>query len=351
MIRLADLAARPAPWLAGPAPEGDIVLSSRVRLARNLEGETFAHRVPDDRLGGIRERVVEAAAEVPQLTGSAVWTMDALSELERGFLLERHLISVDLVRNVPGRALLVTDDESEGIMVNEEDHLRLQTFSAGLSPRHALDRALALAGELDRRIPFSYDERLGYLTACPTNVGTGLRASLLLHLPGLALTGDIDKVLNSLRRLNYTVRGFYGEGSGVMGHLYQVSNSVTLGRTEETIVEDLLRHAGKAIACERQAREALLERDRARVEDRVWRAWGLLTHARMLTTQEAFELLGDVRLGTSLELLPEVDESHRNMLLMSVQGAHLQLMAQRPLEPAERDAARAQLVREQLSKP
>ena len=180
-------------------------------------------------------------------------------------------------------------------------------------------------------------------------MGTGLRASVLLHLPGLAQTGDIERVLNSLRRLNYTVRGFYGEGSGVIGSLYQVSNSATLGPTEADIVEELLRHARQVIAKERAARKHLMESDGVRLADRVWRAYGALSHARLLSTKEAFERLSDVRLGSGLGILPGVDESMLNMLLISVQSAHLQIVAEAELDAAARDEVRARYVRDQLA--
>lgn len=349
MRTLAELAQRAAPWLIGDAPERDIVLSSRVRLARNLEGRNFTHVNSDDELRSMGAEITGAASDLAGLQPVSMWTMEQLNELERRFLLERHLISVDLVRNLVGRMLLVSDDEAAGIMVNEEDHVRLQTFASGLAPQKALERALGLADELDARIDFAFDEKLGFLTACPTNVGTGMRASILLHLPGLAHTGDMDRVLNSLRRLNYTVRGFYGEGSGVIGALFQVSNSVTLGRSETGIVEDLLRHTRKVIDCERQAREALRSRGLPVLEDRVWRAYGVLTHSRLLSTKEAFERLSDVRLGTSLGLLPGVDESVLNMLLINIQSAHLQIAAGRTLDTPERDETRARYVREQLT--
>jgi protein arginine kinase len=346
---LAELARRAAPWLVDEAPERDIVLSSRVRLARNLDGRNFTHLVGDEDLRSLGAEVAGVAGELSDLQPVSLWAMEQLNELERRFLLERHLISVDLVRNLPGRLLLVSEDEAAGIMVNEEDHLRLQTFASGLSLHVALERAMDLARELDERILFAFDDQLGFLTACPTNVGTGMRASILLHLPGLVHTGDLDRVLNSLRRLNYTVRGFYGEGSGVMGALFQVSNSVTLGRSESGIVEDLLRHTRKVIDCERQARQALLVRGSQVLEDRVWRAYGVLRHSRLLSTKEAFERLSDVRLGASLGLLPGVDESVLNMLLINVQSAHLQIAAGRSLDTAERDERRARYVREQLT--
>lgn len=347
--RLAQLARSPAVWLVGEAPDRDIVLSSRVRLARNLQGHPFTHLGSEEQLRALRRSIVEAVEQLDRPEPLQAWAMEDLTELERRFLLERHLVSVELVRNLPGRALLASVDESEGIMVNEEDHLRVQALSTGLTPERALRRAMEMACELDERVFFAYDDRLGFLTACPTNVGTGLRASILLHLPGLAHAGDIDRVLNSLRRLNYTVRGFYGEGSGVIGGMFQVSNSVTLGQPEETIVEELLVHTRKVIDCERQARQALLEKGRTQLEDRVWRSYGVLCHSRLLTTKEAFERLSDVRLGASLSLLPGVDESVLNMLLMNVQAAHLQIAGGRTMTAPERDEARAEFVRDTLT--
>lgn len=347
-MTLPELARRAAPWLTGPAPDRDIVLSSRVRLARNLEGHRFTNVGGQEELRVLRAEILAAANRVPRLSGASLWTMEELQELERRFLLERHLISVDLVNHVMGRAVMVSPDEGEGMMINEEDHLRLQTFASGLAPELALAQASSLAAELDTQVRFAFNERWGFLTACPTNVGTGLRASILVHLPGLVLTNDIDKVLNGLRRLNYTVRGFYGEGSGALGALFQVSNSVTLGRSEEGIVEDLLHHTRKVIACERDARAVLHDREPRRIEDRVWRAYGVLTHSRLLSTKEAFELLGDVRLGVGLGVLRGLDESVLNTLLMNIQSAHLQVVAGRAMDPSQRDEARAKHVREVL---
>jgi protein arginine kinase len=350
MSFLRELARRPTPWLTQGGSDGDIVLSSRVRLARNLAGKVFPHAVAAAELRLQLEETLAAVAGLPELAGSQLWRMEELDELERRFLLERHLISVDLVRNLPGRAVLASADESEGIMLHEEDHLRLQSFAAGLDPKAALRRVERLVAALARNLTFAWSPRLGYLTACPTNVGTGMRASLLVHLPGLTLTGDIEKVLNSLRRLNLTVRGFYGEGSGVMGSLYQISNSITLGCQEAAIVADLLAHGRKVIACERAARGAALERDRVRLADRAWRAHALLAQARLLSTREAFDLLSDLRLGASLGLLQGVDESLLNVLLMNVQSAHLQVAHGRAMTAAERDEARATYVRGELSR-
>ena len=351
MSDLRDLARRPAPWLVEEgAAEDEVVLSSRVRLARNVTGWRFPHAVEADELCRLREEVVEAVRDASPGACERILPMEDLEETERRFLLERHLISADLVRFVLGRGLVVSEDESLGLMLNEEDHVRLQVFSAGLSVEAALERATTEMRSISERVAFARDDDLGFLTACPTNVGTGMRASILVHLPALVINGDAEPVLNGLRRLNYTVRGFYGEGSGVMGSLFQVSNSATLGREESAIVEELLVHVRKVIECEREARSALVERDPIRTEDRVWRAWGILTRARLLTTREAFELLSDLRLGSSLGLLPRVPTSVSNHLLLCVQSAHLQVGAGQALQAPERDEARARFVREQLDR-
>jgi len=351
MKALRDLAKRPAPWLMqDDAPDGHIVLSSRVRLARNVTGWNFPHVVDADHLCRLRDDVVEAIERTTPDAAAHVLRMEDLDETERRFLLERHLISADLVRYVLGRGLTISQDEDLGLMLNEEDHVRLQAFSAGLSVDAALERASRGMRSIAEEVAFACDDELGFLTACPTNVGTGLRASILIHLPGLVITEDAERVLNGLRRLNYTVRGFYGEGSGVMGSLFQVSNSATLGRDENAIVEELLVHVREVIECESKARQALLERDRIRTEDRAWRAWGLSTRARLLTTREAFELLSDVRLGCSLGILPRVPTSVSNHLFLCVQSAHLQVGAGQAMEAPERDEARARFVRDQLER-
>lgn len=338
------------PWITDEGPERDIVLSSRVRLARNLDGGRFTQLTPADELCDLRERILDAARPLLGGEEAATWRMEDLEDLERQFLVERHLISVDLMRYVLGRGLVLGPDEAAGLMINEEDHLRVQAFAPGLDPGRALDRALDLAGDLEESVSFAFDEEFGYLTACPTNVGTGMRASVLMHLPGLTLTEDLERVLNGLRRVDCVVRGFYGEGSDAMGSLFQVSHSVTLGLSEATIVEQLLHHTRKIVSCESRARSVLLQRDRIRLQDRVWRAWGLLHSCRLLSTAEAFALLSDVRLGSNLGILPGLDESILNTLIINVQSAHLQVSAGRSMEAAERDEARAQNVREQLQK-
>lgn len=349
MSELRHFALRTPAWLqaegAGPA----IVLSSRVRLARNIRGWTFPHATDADRLCDLREEVFRAVLRDSPLASARRLQMEDLEELELQFLRERNLISSDLARFVLGRGLILAEDEGCGLMVNEEDHLRVQALAPGLDPAGCLARAGEVAQALDGGLGFAFDARLGYLTACPTNVGTGMRASALMHLPALVLTGDLERVLHGLRRLDFAVRGTYGEGSGAMGALFQISNAATLGQSEDQIVDHLKTHAGKVAECEEKARAALLDKDRLRLEDRIWRAWGKLTHARLLSTREALDALSDLRLGGFLGLLPGLDHRTVNALFLEIQGAHLQISEGRSMEAPERDKLRASLIRQRIA--
>jgi protein arginine kinase len=349
MSELREFALRRPAWLRRPSADPDIVISSRVRLARNISGWTFPHATDADRLCQLRDEVFREVRRGGPLASARGLLMEDLKELELSFLRERNLISADLARYVLGRGLLLPEDESCGLMVNEEDHLRIQALAPGLDPSGCLGRASQIASALESGLGFAFDEHLGYLTACPTNVGTGMRASTLMHLPALVLTGELDRVLNSLRRLVFVVRGTYGVGSGAMGALFQISNAATLGRTEEQIVDELLVHATKVVDCERQARRALLKRDRVRLEDRLWRSRGRLTHARLLSTREALDALSDLRLGSAVEILSGVDENLVNALFLDIQGAHLQISTGRSMGAPERDELRATLIRQRLA--
>jgi protein arginine kinase len=346
---LRDFARRTPAWLREPGTEPDVVLSSRVRLARNVRGWTFPHTTDADRLCRLRDEVSEAVLTEGPLTSARRLQMEDLDELELDFLRERNLISSHLTQFILGRGLLVLEDESGGVMVNEEDHLRIQALAPGLDPSGCLGRASRIAAAAEPGLGFAFDDRLGYLTACPTNVGTGMRASALMHLPGLVHSGEFQRILNGLHRLDFAVRGTYGEGTDAMGALFQISNSATLGRSEEQIVEELFLHAGKVAECERRAREALLTCDRVRLEDRVWRARGRLTHARLLSTREALDALSDLRLGSALGLVTGVDELGISALLLDIQAAHLQVSTGRSLEAPERDEIRATLIRQRLA--
>lgn len=230
-------------------------------------------------------------------------------------------------------------------MINEEDHLRVQVFRSGFDPLVACGDALACDAELEEELDFAYSEEFGYLTACPTNLGTGCRLSVLIHLPGLVLGGEIEKVLNSLRQMQFAVRGLFGEGSPARGALFQISNLATLGRSEQDLAAEFARHVAKVVQYERMAVERLHRRDHAAVEDLAHRALAILQHARLLTSQEAFDRLSQVRLGVLLDILPRIDMGLLNQALVVHQSAHLQLAAERTLGPAERATRRADLLR------
>ena len=336
------------PWLDGSGGASDIVVSTRVRLARNLAGAAFPHREDEDQLNRRRRDLAARLARCP--TFAEAWSLDLaiLEDVERRALVEMHLASPDLLREVEGRGLVVSRDRHQAVMINEEDHLRLQVFRAGLDPLAACAEALRCDAELENELELAYSDEFGYLTACPTNVGTGCRVSVLIHLPGLVLSGEIDKILNSLRQLQIAVRGLYGEGSAVRGALFQISNLATLGRSEQDLVAEFSRRVAKVVQYERLAVERILARDRLAVEDLCHRSLAILQHARVLTSQEAFDRLSQVRLGVMLNLLPRIDMGLLNGLLVRHQSAHLQLNAERTVPVAERGGLRADLLRSVL---
>ncbi len=339
-----------AEWLRSDGPDGDVVLSSRVRLARNLAGFPFLTRANrEDRrqiLDMARQRVLGAA-----VSRQVLWVL--LTEappLERNLLVERHLISRQHAKGDEPRAVAVSSpDERLAIMVNEEDHLRIQVLRAGLALGDAFEQINEIDDKIESGIEYAFHPRFGYLTACPTNVGTGLRVSVMLHLPGLTLAGEIDKVRRAAKGMSLAVRGFYGEGSDAAGDVYQISNQTTLGKTERQILEEFERQImPKVIEYERHARRSLLQKRRLVLEDRVHRAIGALQNARLLAAEEAMSLLSLARLGVVTRVLegPSLETLGRLMLL--VQPAHLQKTVGSDLDQAQRRVARAELMRSHL---
>jgi len=274
--------------------------------------------------------------------------MAVLDQLQRRVLLEMHLASPDLLREPEGRGLVVARPRAQAVMINEEDHLRIQAFRSGFDPLACCEEALACDAELETELDFAYSEEFGYLTACPTNVGTGCRLSVLIHLPGLVLGGEIEKVLNSLRQLQFAVRGLYGEGSAVQGALFQISNLSTLGRSEQDLAAEFARHVAKVVQYERMALERLYQRDPVAVADLAHRSLALLQHARLMSTQEAFDRLSQVRLGVVLDILPAIPMRLLNQALVQHQSAHLQLLAEEPVTPEQRGRLRAEFLRSLL---
>lgn len=362
-VTLDEMLNRPiAQWMVGDAPANDIVVGTRVRLARNLEQIPFPGVATQEQMRNVVDQTRRAVENLsnppgPEAVGSerergvgtlAFYTMDQLTPLVKELLVERHLISPQHAGSGAGHALVLRDDERVSIMVNEEDHLRIQVLLPGLQPEQAWQMADQVDNALDARLPFAFSERMGYLTAWPTNVGTGLRASLMLHLPALVATGQMRQVVSAVAHLGLTVRGLYGEGTEAWGNLFQLSNQVSLGRSEEEITTHLANVGRQVIRQERQAREALRNQRRLQLEDGIYRSLGIVTHARSLSTQEALRLLSDVRLGIDLRLISGIPETILQELVVRIRPAHLQRLVGRELSPPERDLQRATLIRERF---
>jgi len=338
-------------WLRGAGPHSDVVISSRIRLARNLAGYPFvartSYRQKQDVLETAKDRITSN-----RLAEGVFWVnMLESPRLDRELLVERHLISRQFAaagHDVP-RGVAIGADETFAIMVNEEDHLRIQVLRSGMQLAEAYDQIDRIDDVLEEHLDFAFSRRFGYLTACPTNVGTGIRVSVMLHLPAIKLTGQIEKVRRAARELHLAVRGLFGEGSEALGDLYQISNQSTLGRSEAEILADFESSVvPQIIAYEQQARQALLRDRPVQLDDKVHRAWATLTHARLLTSEETFALLSHVRLGVNLGRLDTVDLRTLNELLLVCQPAHLQRLVGKEMEPAERKIARARLIRQRL---
>jgi protein arginine kinase len=338
-----------SPWLSGVGPHADLVLSTRIRLARNLSLVPFTHRARDEQLQGVIASLTAAAERSGSFGGALLLRMNEMTQLQRQVLVERHLVSHELGDGTRPRGLLVSDGGELSLMINEEDHLRLQSMAPGFQLAEAWSRADRADDELDQSLDFAFSEEIGYLTACPTNAGTGLRASVLIHLPALVLLEEIQKVLKSIMQVGLNVRGLYGEHSEVMGNLFQVSNQTTLGRSERDSIDSLERVTRQIIETEERARERMLRDARVQIEDKVWRAYGTLRYCRSIHAREVINLCSAVRLGVALGVPGLAPIRVLNELLVATQPAHLQRHAGRELAPAERNVVRAELVRERLA--
>ncbi|MCD6405403.1 MAG: protein arginine kinase [Planctomycetes bacterium] len=336
-------------WLKGEGPESDIVVSSRIRLARNLAGHHFLSRASTEELQDIESSVGTYLREDDGRFAGLYFRMSELSEIDRYVLVERHLISREHSVPEPGRAMAATGDESLGVMINEEDHLRIQSLRSGLQLREAWQAIDDFDTGLSEKFGYAFSPRWGYLTACPTNVGTGMRVSVMLHLPALVMTQEIEKLFRAISKINLAVRGLYGEGTQAYGDLYQVSNHVSLGRTEEKIIDALEGVVTGVIAYEHKARQRILSTHRLETEDRLWRAFGMLKSSRVLSSEEMMHLLSAVRLGTCMNILPAIDTRTLNEIFLLTQPAHLQKVVDRALSPEARDVERAVFIREKLA--
>ena len=340
-------------WLDASGDHAGIVLSTRIRLARNLEGFAFPGRARDGERLRVLQRIRGAVESAPSLQHALPIRVDELTPDERLLLHERHLVSRELagldaqhpVRS--GAAVFLGD--GTGVMVNEEDHLRLQTLRSGFDLPGAFAGIQRMDDELGSRVPYAYHQEFGFLTSCPTNTGTGMRASVLIHLPGLVLTKEMGKTLAGLQQMGFTYRGLYGEGSDVLGNFVQISNQTTLGRSEDEIIEQLMYVLRTVIAREEDARRVLLRDAGFIIEDKLWRAYGTLRYARSLTFDEAMSYLSSVRLAVGLKLISGLSVYTLNKLLIFSQSAHLAHAEGRPLTESEANLVRARYVRQLLA--
>jgi protein arginine kinase len=335
-------------WLRGTGPESDIVVSSRIRLARNLAAFPFSNRATPHQRSEIETLLRERVGKLDVDPKLSYISLPGLSPLDRQFLVERQLISRELATAEGPRGVALGPRENVSLMINEEDHVRLQVMRSGL----ALDEAWQMIDKVDdlleQKVSYAFSDEFGYLTACPTNVGTGMRASVMLHLPALVLTKQIEKVFRALQKINLAVRGLYGEGSRASGDFYQISNQVTLGKAENTILNEIREVIPQIITYERQARQTLVRDSKQALQDRVSRAFGTLCSATMMTSEETMDLLSSVRLGINLGLLDDITIPTVNELFIQTQPAHLQKLMGTSLDGEERNAARARYLRTRL---
>lgn len=349
---LEEILRRPSPtWMDGSGPESDVVISSRIRLARNLARYPFPHMMSRSVADAL---VADVGKATEALNSRGGWgsfelvSMGVISQMDRQVLAEKHLISPQHVQEPAGKAVVLRGDEAVSIMVNEEDHLRIQCLFSGLQLQQAHVLANGIDDVLEAVLDYAFSPQHGYLTACPTNVGTGLRASVMVHLPGLVAANQAGKVLSAIGKLGVAVRGLYGEGTEAGGNIFQISNQITLGQSEGELINNLVGITGQITEQERKSRALLLGQAREQIEDRVWRAYGALSSARILSSDEALRLWSEVRLGAEAGLIRGLSRQVINELLVVTRPAFIQHTEGREMSPFERDVKRAALVRDRL---
>lgn len=342
-----DLLKRSTYWLSVRKDTG-IVISSRVRLARNIHGAEFPERAGDEECCKLLGVLGDKITSLKSMSGSVIFPMDTLGDLSRNLLCERRLISEELADKTAGSGLVLCEKRRVAVMINEEDHIRFQAMRPGKDLRSAWKTINTIETELEQHLRYAFSTRLGYLTACPSNVGTGLRASVMMHLPGLKLQNEMDCVVAGINRIGLVVRGAFGEGTESFGNMFQISNQTTLGEDEESIIDRLMRIVEEIVLQEMNARGRLMEKQQIYVLDYVSRAIGILQHARIVSSEEAMDLLSGLRLGIDLGIVSGVTVSQLNELILLTQPAHLQKKAKKELDPKERDQLRAEFMRKKL---
>jgi len=347
-MKLEEFLITPSEAVRRRGAEDHIVLSSRVRLARNLAEIPFPNRAKKAQRMEAMEQILAAAARLPEMKDGLLQTMDQFSQLEKLLLIERHLISREHAAKSSGSALALSRDQVYSIMINEEDHIRMQSLLPGLQLEQCWKAIDRVDSQLEQWLDYAFSPQLGYLTACPTNVGTAIRVSAMVHLPGLVLTDQVGRIINAINKLGLAVRGLYGEGTEALGNIFQVSNQVTLGDSEEEIISRVYKVVAQLIEYEQNARQNLLKKKRRSLLNTIGRAFGTLANAFTISSKETITLLSFFRLGIELGMFPNVERAVADELLLICQPGHLQAMYPEELKPEERDALRADLLRQRL---
>ncbi|MCH2209994.1 MAG: protein arginine kinase [Fuerstiella sp.] len=345
---LDDLAKSSGAWLRGDGPDADIVVSSRIRLARNVAGFPFMAKADDD----VRLRLVETLRSAVTAASSSqnfqFLNIALLEELDAQLLMERQLISRELADMNGPRGVIVGPGEHVSVMLNEEDHLRIQVLQSGYALKECWKTADELDTGIEKSVTYAFDEEFGYLTACPTNVGTGIRVSVMMHLPGLRMTREIQKVNQAAQKINLAVRGLYGEGSQALGDFFQISNQMTLGCPEQELIDNMMEVVPQIVGYERRVRDLLCRENRQALDDKISRARAILTGARSISSDETMHLLSNLRMGINLGIIEDISIGDVNALFVHTQPSHLQKLHGGPLKTAERNAARAGFLRNRL---
>jgi len=347
-MKLDDLLKHSSEWLKGTGPNSDIVISSRLRLARNLGKFSFPHWADQKQSEQVLRSIEETVKKTDYLKTATTFLMSDLDGVDKQFLVERHLMSLELAQKQGNNALIVDDDEIIAIMINEEDHIRCQVMQSGFNLFEAWNIINKIDDELAKTLDFAFSSDWGYLTACPTNAGTGMRGSVMLHLPALVMTRQIERILAAISKLSFTTRRLYGEVTQASGNIFQISNQVSLGHSEDEIVQNINGLIRQIIDQEKQAREIMASRNKEMLEDRVNRSLGILKNAHIITSQETIELLSMVRLGCDLGMVKNISLRYINELFIITQPAHLQKMESKKFSSQERDVKRAEIIRERL---
>jgi protein arginine kinase len=347
-MEIKDLSDNTGEWLRGTGKESDIVISSRIRLARNIAGYPFLSRANLKQRREIESLLRKTIIERKIAQDVSYVNLNQATAIDKLFLVERHLISKEHAEGEGERGVAFGKSETVSLMINEEDHLRIQVIRSGFELKNTWDTIDEIDNLLGESLNFAFSSRFGFLTACPTNVGTGMRVSVMLHLPALGMTKHIEKVFNAVGKLGLVVRGLYGEGTKVSGDLYQISNQFALGKSEKEILSIIESVIPRITSYERMARKALVMESKDQLEDRIWRSYGMLKAARMITSEEILQLLSQVRMGVNIGLIDDIEMQTLNELFVLTLPAHLQKLEGCELDSAQRNVIRASYVRKRL---